>query len=321
MIPFVSKDEVRQALPYAELIPALGTCFSQNIVTPIRHAHPLSSLAESTLLLMPSWQNGGNTGVKLVTVAPHNTQHPTVHAIYILLDTETGVPLALMDGEEITIRRTAAASALASSFLSRADSSNLLMVGNGSLAPHLAVAHCHTRPIKKISIWGRHREKSQRCRQAILAHPEFPGHINVEITADLVVSCNDADIISCATTSKQAIVCGEWIQPGTHIDLVGGFTPEMREVDDYLMAKASIFVDTFIGALAEAGDIVQCINNGTLKRDAIFAELAMLCRLEHVGRQSAQEISVFKSVGTAIEDLGAANLVWNSLNKNTTQKA
>ncbi|MFZ6692559.1 ornithine cyclodeaminase family protein [Undibacterium sp. SXout20W] len=314
MVPFVSKDEVRQALPYSVLIPSLRAMFKQDVVSPVRHAHSLSAVSNSTLLLMPAWQAHGSTGVKLVTVAPHNTQHPTVHAIYILLDTESGVPLALMDGEELTIRRTAATSALASSFISREDSQHLLIVGNGGLAPHLAVAHCHTRTIKKVTIWGRKKEKSEHCRAAILTHPEFPTQTQVDISDQLEASCSDADIISCATTSTEPIVLGDWVRAGTHLDLVGGFTPMMREVDDHLMAKATVFVDTFAGALTEAGDIVQCLNNGVLTRDAIVAELAMLCRTEHSGRQTAKEISIFKSVGAALEDLCAANLVWRALN-------
>jgi len=319
MIPFVSKDEIRLSLSYPKLITALEKAFTEEVTAPVRHVHSLSATTDSSLLLMPAWQNEGNTGVKLVTVAPKNQQHPTVHAIYILLDTQTGVPLALMDGEELTVRRTAAASALASGFLSREDSQHLVMVGNGGLAPHLAVAHCHRRPIKRISIWGRDAEKSQRCCESILQHPELPSDVIVDFTENLAASCHAADIISCATTSKQAIVKSEWVRPGTHIDLVGGFTPAMREVDDLVMSRARVFVDTFAGAISEAGDIVQCLQNGSLSRDAIVAELAMLCSAQHPGRQSASEVTVFKSVGTALEDLCAANLVWQtksaSLNK------
>ena len=312
MIPFISKEEMQSSLDYPHLIDALEKAFTEDVTAPVRHVHSLSSQTDTSLLLMPAWQTERNTGVKLVTVAPHNQHHPTVHAIYMLLDTRHGVPLTLMDGEELTIRRTAAASALASGFLSREESAHLVIVGNGKLAPHLAVAHCHRRPIKKITLWGRNTEKSERCQEHILSHPELPANVQVEITNDLATQCQVADIISCATTSQQAIVQSSWVKPGTHIDLVGGFTPTMREVDDAVMSRATVFVDTFAGAVAEAGDIVQCLHNGSLSRDAIVAELATLCRGQHRGRQTASEVTVFKSVGTALEDLCAANLVWES---------
>lgn len=321
MIPFISKEKVRQALQYPQLIHALREAFQQEIITPKRHAHLLSEQANSSLLLMPAWNPSGHTGVKLVTVAPQNIDTPTVHAIFILFDSITGVPLAFMDGEEITQKRTAAASALASSFLSRKNSSHLLLVGNGSLAPHMALAHCHTRPIDKITIWGRSAEKSERCRQTLTSFADLPKGIKIEVTSDLAVSCMSADIITCATTSKQAIIKGEWIQAGTHLDLVGGFKPDMREVDDELMAKSVVFVDTFTGALAEAGDILQALQSGSLKKEAIVAELADLCSGRHNGRRSEQKVTVFKSVGTALEDLCAANLVWQSHQQEANEKA
>lgn len=269
---------------------------------------------------MPAWNPSGHTGVKLVTVAPQNKDMPTVHAIFVLFDSITGAPLALMNGEELTQRRTAAASALASGFLSREDSHHLLVVGNGSLAPHTAVAHSYTRPINKISIWGRSAEKSEHCRQTLLSFPDLPEHINIEVSSNLVESCMSADIITCATTSREAIVKGEWIRAGTHLDLVGGFTPDMREVDDELMAKSVVFVDTFNGALSEAGDILQALQSGSLKKEAIAAELADLCLGKHAGRQSDKEVTVFKSVGTALEDLCAANLVWQFYLRERTTK-
>lgn len=321
MIPFISKEKVRQALQYPQLIHALREAFQQEIVTPKRHAHQLSEQVNSSLLLMPAWNPSGHTGVKLVTVAPQNKDTPTVHAIFILFDSVTGVPLAFMDGEEITQKRTATASALASSFLSRENSSHLLLVGNGSLAPHMALAHSYTRPINKITIWGRSVEKSECCRQTLMSFTDLPKGIKIEITNDLAESCMSADIITCATTSRQAIIKGEWIQPGTHLDLVGGFKPDMREVDDELMAKSVVFVDTFTGALAEAGDILQALQSGSLKKEAIVAELADLCAGRHTGRQSEQEVTVFKSVGTALEDLCAANLVWQCHQQECNEKA
>ncbi|MES2038613.1 MAG: ornithine cyclodeaminase family protein [Pseudomonadota bacterium] len=311
MIPYFTKEQVSTALPYAKLIPALQQAFTEEMIAPKRHAHSLSEVDSSSLLLMPVWQPQGHLGVKLVTVAPKNTDVPTVHAIFVLFDTRTGAPLALMDGEELTLRRTAAASALASSYVSRSDARHLLLVGNGSLAPHIAIAHCQTRAITDISIWGRSAEKSEAAARVIRKHAEFPAHIRLHVVEDLATACYAADIICCATTSKTPVVLSDYVKAGMHLDLVGGFKPDMREVDDVLMSRATVFVDTYAGAMAEAGDITQTLANGSLSKSAIVAELADLCSGKHLGRKADEEITVFKSVGTAIEDLCAANLVWS----------
>lgn len=312
MIPYFTKEQVSTALPYPKLIPALQQAFTEEMIAPKRHAHTLSEADSSSLLLMPVWQPQGHLGVKLVTVAPKNIDVPTVHAIFVLFDIRTGAPLALMDGEELTLRRTAAASALASSYASRSNARHLLLVGNGRLAPHIAIAHCQTRAITDISLWGRSVEKSAAAARVIREHAEFPAHIRLHVVEDLAVACHEADIICCATTSKTPIVLGDYVKAGTHLDLVGGFKPDMREVDDALMSKATVFVDTYAGALAEAGDITQTLTNGSLLRSALVAELAELCSGRHLGRKTDAEITLFKSVGTAIEDLSAANLVWGN---------
>ncbi|WP_394782076.1 ornithine cyclodeaminase family protein [Undibacterium sp.] len=310
MIPHLSKEQVRLALPYPELINALRDAFAAGMQAPQRHVHTVSEDPASTLLLMPVWQAGGNMGVKLVTVAPANQGLPSVHAIFVLFDTRTGAPLALIDGEELTSRRTAAASALASSYASRGNSRCLLMVGTGSLVPHLAAAHCAARDILEVSVWGRSEEKAQACAERLRAGGELPSYVNIRVATDLESACRRADIISCATTSRTPMVQGEWLEPGTHVDLVGGFKPDMREVDNAAITRASIFVDTYTGALKEAGDLTQPLANGTLRPTAIVAELAELCSGAHAGRSSNEEITLFKSVGTALEDLCAANLVW-----------
>jgi ornithine cyclodeaminase len=227
------------------------------------------------------------------------------------MDTATGVPIALMDGEQLTLRRTAAASALASDYLSRKESHHLLLVGTGRLAPHMAIAHCMVRPIEKISIWGRHSQSIAQTTKA-LREEGLPEHIAIIESHDLLQSAQQADIICCATTSKEPLIFHDWIKPGTHIDLVGGFRPDMREVDDALMCHAQIFVDTFEGTLAEAGDLIQPLQQGLITRDAVRAELADLTAHRHAGRGNNDDITVFKSVGTAIEDLCAASLAWDS---------
>ena len=311
MIPFLDGAALKSALSYPLLIAALRDAFQQDISVPRRHVHPLSEADASVLLLMPVWQSGQQMGVKLVTVAPANRDRslPTVQALFILLDTTTGTPLALMDGEELTLRRTAAASALASTYLSRSDSRRLLIIGTGQLAPCMAVAHCAVRPIEQVTVWGRSAEKIQHTMQQIRA-AGMPDQISLVAASDLRQATLEADIISCATTSKVPLVLADAVRPGTHIDLVGGFRADMREADDALMSQANVFVDTFSGAMAEAGDLVQPIAAGLMRRESVLAELADLASGAHAGRLNTIEITVFKSVGTALEDLCAANLAW-----------
>lgn len=309
-IPFIAADHVRAALPYPALIDALQVAFarSDEVQVPRRHAHLLPE--DASLLLMPAWRAQRQLGVKLVTVTPNNREHglPTVHALYVLSDTATGAPLAIIDGEVLTLRRTAAVSALASRYLSRPDSRSLLMVGTGRLAPEMVVAHCIARDIERVMVWGRSERKAQECVERI-REAGLPDPVRIQTKIALAGACADADIICCATTSAEPLLRAEWIKPGTHIDLVGGFRPTMREADDALMGAAALFVDTLEGALAEAGDLVQPIEAGLLLATDIRADLGALARAAQPGRQSAQQITLFKSVGSALADLAAAGLV------------
>jgi ornithine cyclodeaminase len=310
MIPFVAADQVRAALPYPALMDALRVAFAEadQAQVPRRHAHPLPG--DATLLLMPAWRAQRQLGIKLVTVTPSNRERdlPTVHALYVLSETDTGAPLAIIDGEALTLRRTAAVSALASRFLSRADSRSLLLVGTGRLAPEMVVAHCHARDIERVMVWGRSECKAQETIERI-KQAGLPDHVSIDTELVLAAACAGADIICCATTSTEPLLRAEWVKPGTHIDLVGGFRPNMREADDALMSTTALFVDTLEGALAEAGDLVQPIQAGLLQATDIRADLSALARASHPGRQSPEQITLFKSVGSALADLAAAGLV------------
>ncbi len=307
-IPYLTSDWLRRALPYPALMEALRDGFASTSVAPRRHAHHPTTT--STLLLMPAWQER-YTGIKVVSVVPENPQRglPTVQALFMLLDTANGTPLALMEGDMLTVRRTAAVSALASCWLSRPDSRRLLVVGTGRLAHELAIAHCEARAIDQVSVWGRDAARA-RATIARMRECGLDAAIKVDVANDLRQACADADIICCATTSTQPLLHANAIQPGTHVDLVGGFRPDMREADDALMASASLFVDTLDGALTEAGDLVQPLNAGLISPASVRAELAALARGEHAGRSRSTEITLFKSVGTAVSDLCAAELAW-----------
>jgi ornithine cyclodeaminase len=257
------------------------------------------------LLLMPAW-NGGGLGVKIGTVFPDNGKRGlgVVQASYLLIDRETGQLRAFIDGSELTLRRTACASALASRYLSLESAATLLMVGTGKLAPHLVAAHATVRRLERIAIWGRDRTKAEAVADDLGARPE-----EISVVTDLRQAIPDADVISCATLATEPLIAGDWLRPGQHLDLVGAFTPAMREADAETMRRARIVVDTYDGALSEAGDIVQAIAEGAIRQSDLAADLSELARGARPGRQSAEEITLFKSVGTALEDLAAAELL------------
>ena len=298
---------VERRLDYRRLIARLAAAFRADSAVPLRHHHEVAvpGAASGTLLLMPAWTLGGQLAIKLVTVFPDNQLRslPTVLAQVLLLSAETGAPLALVAGRVLTVRRTAAASALAASYLARADAAHLVMVGTGALAPALIAAHATVRPIRRVSVWGRDPAKAR----ALAARLALPG-VTATASEDLAAAVRAADIVSCATLAREPLVAGAWLPAGVHLDLVGGFTPAMRETDDAAIRRAAVFVDTRAGATQEAGDIVQPLAAGVLTVDAIRGDLYDLTRGRVPGRTSRDEITLFKSVGSALEDLAAAQL-------------
>lgn len=276
----------------------------------MRHVHTVNGAGDGRLLLMPAWRPDESIGIKLVTVFPGNRARgiATVGALYVLLDGATGHPVALMDGEAITLRRTGAASALAARYLARADARTLLVVGTGALAPYMARAHATVRRYERIEVWGRNAARAQALARQLVADG-LPA-----IACDAIAAATRrADVITCATTALEPIVRGADVRPGTHVDLAGAFTRAMREADDALVRRALVCVDTFAGALAEAGDITQPLERGLISREHVVAELADLVSGRHRGRESADQVTLFKSVGTALEDLTAAALVARSM--------
>jgi len=300
----VGEAELAAVLDDRGLVDRLREAFREGAESPLRHPHAVGTPGtEATLLLMPAWQPGRALGVKVVTVFPANAARglSAVQGTYLLLDAETGAPRAVLDEAALTRRRTAAASALAATYLARADSARLLMVGTGALAPHLVSAHAAVRPIREVRVWGRNAEKAT----ALAARLDRPG-LRVTAADDLEAAARGADVLSCATLSADPLVHGDWLRPGTHVDLVGGFTPAMREADDEAIRRSRVFVDT-PAALEEAGDVVQPIARRLLRKEDV-TDLFDLVRGRRPGRQGDEEITLFKSVGTALEDLAAARL-------------
>jgi ornithine cyclodeaminase len=259
---------------------------------------------------MPAWHDGaGFLGVKIVSVFPENRTKgkPSVMGTYLLLAGDTGEPLATFDGVALTLWRTAAASALAASYLARPDARVLAMIGAGALAPRLIAAHASVRPIEEVTIWNRTFEKAWLLARAL----NRPG-LAVRAVDDLGQAVAGADIVSAATMSSEPLIRGDWLKPGVHVDLVGAYLPTMREADDDAVRRSRVYVDTRAGALTEAGDIVQPLAAGILAGDRI-ADLYDLVRGRTPGRGAAEEVTLFKSVGTALEDLAAAALVHRRL--------
>jgi len=316
----IGADEVDAALDFPDLVENLRAAFRAGAVQPVRHHHTVERPdgAATTLLLMPAWtdfiaagtSDGGFMGVKVVTVSPDNNAigKPAVMGVYLLLDGRTGEPLALIDGQRLTQWRTAAASALAASYLARDDAAKLLVVGAGALAPFLAKAHASIRPIREVRIWNRTPANAEEVAERLRRDD-----LDVAVADDLEEALGWADIVSCATISTEPLVRGAALRPGTHVDLVGGFTPSMREADDESIARARVFVDTRAGATKEAGDIVQPLASGVLTASDVIADLHELARGEKLGRTASDEITLFKSVGAALEDLAAGIAVYRRL--------
>ncbi|MCC7048655.1 MAG: ornithine cyclodeaminase family protein [Alphaproteobacteria bacterium] len=304
---FIDADTVHRVLDYAALVDRLEAMFRQGCEAPLRHHHAIKTGdgPDAMLLLMPAWQVGRHIGVKIVTVFPGNAAKslPGVMGQYLLSDARTGAPVALIDGPSITVRRTACASALASRYLSRPDARRLVMIGTGALAPHLIGAHAAVRPIREVAIWGRDPAKARALASSLAG-----GALAVRAVDDLAAAVGEADIVSAATMTTEPLVRGAWLKPGTHVDLVGAYTPERRESDDEAVRRARVYVDTRPGATSEGGDVVQPLKSGVLKPEGIVADLFQLTRGEKKGRGGADEITLFKSVGTALEDLAAADL-------------
>lgn len=298
----LSAADVARLAPYKDIVEALRQGFREPATTPVRHHH--DPLPSTTLLLMPAW-TAQWTGLKVVTVKTDNPAQglPTVQGSYLLLDNATGAPVCMMDGTELTRRRTAAASALAADYLARPDASIHAIVGAGALALHFARAHKAVRPIGKVLIANRSIDKAE----AVAATLRGEG-MSAE-AADIETAVRSADIVSGITSSNIALIKGEWIKPGTHIDLAGAFKPTMRETDAAAVGMAEVFVDTRDGALAEAGDLLQAQTEGAFDFANVRGDLFDLTQGKHRGRQNGREVTLFKSCGTALEDLATAVMV------------
>jgi 1-pyrroline-2-carboxylate reductase [NAD(P)H] len=311
-VKVIEAQQVEQALDFPTLIDAIEAGFRQDFGMPPRQVFQLAGKDPSRhdgFALLPAW-NESLIGVKAFTYFPDNEAagFASLYSKILLFDRSHGVPLALVDGTAVTYWRTAAVSALAARHLSRPDAASLLLLGTGRLAPFLVAAHLAVRNLKRVMLWGRDEAKVAALQARLRAiHPA----VEFNRVPDLESCAGSADIIVGATGAATPLLRGAWVAPGCHVDLLGNHSPDRRECDSALVARSAVYVDSRDNVLREAGELLIPIAEGIFSADAIRGELKDLCRARAAGRESADQITLFKSVGTALSDLIAAQLVLN----------
>jgi ornithine cyclodeaminase/alanine dehydrogenase-like protein (mu-crystallin family) len=304
--------DVKARLNWADIIQALEAAFVKRAQEPahfIQSERTVLSGAHGTYLIMPCADSTGYFGVKQVAVMPQNPlkQLPSVQAWYTLFN-ESGTPTLSCSATLLTKLRTAAVSAVAARYLVNQQARTLLVIGTGSLAPYMAQAHQQVRPYTRILIWGRNPDKAQQAaltvaEQLAKTHPQT----QVAVAADLAAAASQADVITVATTARSPILKGTYLRPGQHIDLVGAFTPEMAEADAETVKQADVFVDDRESALVEAGDLLQAQAQGW-SWELVEGDLSEVVTSK-AGRANPNRMTLFKSVGLALEDLVVAKLL------------
>ena len=297
---------IQTALPDPLLVDALAQGLQQFAETPARSFFSPNQDA-SCVMIMPAWRPHQMMGVKLVSVWPENNAkgESAVSAVYVLISCLDGRPLAVLDGTELTLRRTAAAAALAAKRLARDNSETLAVLGTGSLSVPLVQAHTDTMRFKNVLVWGRQFYKAQ-----LVVNQLRELGIEVRAMSDLHKTLAMSDVVAVATTSTEPFLKAAWVRPGTHISLVGAFTPQMAEAEPGLISKSQLFADCRASVLEKGGEVFQAIEQGLVLDSDIIADLAELtAQSDRSWRHDAQAITVFKSVGFALLDLIAAELV------------
>jgi ornithine cyclodeaminase/alanine dehydrogenase-like protein (mu-crystallin family) len=300
---YLDKIAVAEFLMFPALRSALAEAIRQGGVVPERAVHKIPP--DRGLGLMPAWRPGSDIGVKVVIVVPGNVVRnlSTIQGLVLLFDYETGQPRAALDGAEVTVRRTAAASSLAASLLARKDASRYALLGCGALALPMIEAMSTVRPIREIRVWGRSFDKAKVV--AAKARARFP-QLMIHPVATAADAVSRADIVSTLTSSPEPILQGAWIESGAHLDLVGSHSPDTRELDDDGVSRARVFVDFRSSVMLEAGDILIPLRSGAISQDHILGDLSDLLTGSIDGRTTDSDITVFKSVGNGLEDLVAA---------------
>jgi ornithine cyclodeaminase len=304
---FIAKEEVARLCAYAPLIQSLARGLLEPTESPPRsHFNPNHDT--SVVLIMPAWKPGRIMGTKIISIWPENNASgkATVSAVYVVTSCEDGSTLAVIDGTELTLRRTAAAAALAAQILARRGSKKLAVLGSGALASHMAMAHHSVFDLTEITIWGRQIDRAQAVVDALAKVG-----IAARASTDLQSTLAGTDMVAAVTTATTPFIRSEWVKPGTHLGLIGAFTASMAEAEPQLLCQARLFADTRAGVLEKGGEVLQALRAGLIQPADVRAELAELVSASApaTGRSSEQDITVFKSVGFAALDLIAAEHV------------
>lgn len=312
----LSSVDVRRALPMRECIELMKTAFTQvsmgQAAVPLRTQIPILS-NEGVTLFMPAYlAQSGDLGAKIVSVFSHNPERdlPTIHAVVIVLDSTTGVPVALMDGAYLTALRTGAASGAATDLLARKDAHVVAIFGAGTQGRTQLEAVCTVRSITRVLVFDINPEQAVSYVNEMRARgAPIPGEIHIAASPEEAIS--QADIVCTATTSIQPLFDGRKLRPGTHINAVGAYTPQMQEVDAETVQRAKVVIDSRQASLTEAGDLIIPLKQGVITEEHIYAEIGEVIAGLKPGRISKDEITYFKSVGVAAQDIAAARRVLN----------
>ena len=307
---FHSAQAIAQSLSFPALINHLREAHRQPPpeVQRVLMQQRAASGCDNAFLIWPAWQHERNLGIKIATIFPDNRHCPTIQALYVLFDGQDGSIQALLDGTEMTYWKTAADSALGADYLARNNARNFLMVGAGQMAPFLMRAYRSIRPgLERVQLWNRTPERARELAQALA--PEF----EAEVVSDLAAAVRQADIVCCATASQEPLIKGGWLRPGTHLDLIGGYTPTMREADDDAVRRARLYVDSRWFTVAHAGDLTQPIASGIITPADVIGDLFGLCSGRCPARTHDEDITLFKSGGGAHLDLMTAQHIAQQL--------
>ena len=308
---FISAEDIKNNFTIKSLIDEIESVYNKDSKVPARQIHNINysegAKDPSQLMLMPAFLSEDDYGIKLLNVFPSNTLIglSRVKALFVLFDSKNGKVKAVLDGTELTNQRTAAMSAIASKFLSKIDSKKLLVLGTGALVPYMIKAHCFVRPIEEILIWGRDYSKVKN-----IVHNYKKNKLKITIVKNLEKACGEADIITSLTSAKKEFIMGSWLNKNVHIDLVGAHTKLMAELDPYGFSLGNIYVDNRSAVLEEAGDLINAINLGFIKKNNIKADIKELIKNNKLVRDKRSEVTIYKSVGYALSDLAAARLAF-----------
>ncbi len=314
---FLNAQDMITALPMADAVAGMKQAFAQ--FSAGQADVPLRARVQSqagTTLVMPAYLAGSDDlAVKIVSVYPDNPAQdlPTIHALVVALNPQTGQPLALMEGGTLTAIRTGAGAGAATDVLARKDATTVAIIGSGAQARTQLEAVCTVRDITQVYVYSPTRPHADAFAQEMNGHGPIPDAITVTDSANEAVS--RADIVCAATTSATPVFDGDQLRPGTHVNGVGSFTPEMQEVDATTIQRSLVTVDSIESVMAEAGDLVIPIEQDIITQDHIHAEIGAVINGDATGRADDAQITYFKSVGIAVQDAISATIALQNADK------